>query len=284
MFSYHLKPVLLALALGTVSAWPALSAADPGEREWVRRYKEQQAERREAQRREGERAPRPAPAPPGLRGPTERPAPEAHRPPRGHDHDRGDRHRSRHWDDHRDPWSHTPRHHYHSPPAYRPGHYVHRLNPDAHVSLHFGRHYWFDNGYWYTPGPSGFVLVHPPAGVYLNALPPGYTLIRVGPNVYYQANGVYYSAAPSGGYQVVEVAPAEDDGRYEPPMVYPARGQSAEQQSTDEYECHRWAVGRAGFDPTLAALGQGPGGDEVSHGNYRRALTACLEGRGYSVR
>lgn len=32
--------------------------------------------------------------------------------------------------------------------------------------------------------------------------------------------------------------------------VYPAKGQSAEQQKKDEYECHQWAVKQTGFDPT----------------------------------
>ncbi len=32
--------------------------------------------------------------------------------------------------------------------------------------------------------------------------------------------------------------------------VYPAKGQSKDQQSKDEYACHQWAVERTGFDPT----------------------------------
>ncbi len=31
--------------------------------------------------------------------------------------------------------------------------------------------------------------------------------------------------------------------------VYPAKGQSPEQQKKDESECHKWAVGQTGFDP-----------------------------------
>ena len=34
--------------------------------------------------------------------------------------------------------------------------------------------------------------------------------------------------------------------------VYPAKGQSKEQQSKDEYACHQWAVQQTGFDPTRA--------------------------------
>ena len=147
--------------------------------------------------------------------------------------------------------------------------------------------------------------------------------------------------------------------------VYPAKGQSEQQLSTDRYECHRWAVSETGFDPTDlgesgpprtvrvpvpenkaagttgkgaiagalagvvlghgddklkntaigAAVGAAVGGAVEANGemkaqeqardeaqqraeemrrtkgekamrraNYRRALTACLEGRGYTVR
>jgi hypothetical protein len=33
------------------------------------------------------------------------------------------------------------------------------------------------------------------------------------------------------------------------PVVYPAKGQSAEQQKKDQGECHTWAVGQSGYDP-----------------------------------
>ena len=36
-------------------------------------------------------------------------------------------------------------------------------------------------------------------------------------------------------------------------FVYPQKGQSAEQQKKDEYDCHSWAVKQTGFDPTQAA-------------------------------
>jgi hypothetical protein len=32
-------------------------------------------------------------------------------------------------------------------------------------------------------------------------------------------------------------------------FVYPAQGQSPEQQRQDEFECHTWAVEQSGFDP-----------------------------------
>ena len=35
-------------------------------------------------------------------------------------------------------------------------------------------------------------------------------------------------------------------------VVYPAKGQTPEQQQRDKGECHVWAVGETGFDPTTA--------------------------------
>jgi len=36
------------------------------------------------------------------------------------------------------------------------------------------------------------------------------------------------------------------------PVIYPAKGQSAKQLDQDRYECHTWARGQSGFDPTQA--------------------------------
>ena len=32
-------------------------------------------------------------------------------------------------------------------------------------------------------------------------------------------------------------------------IVYPAKGQSAEQTEKDKFECYQWAKGQTGFDP-----------------------------------
>jgi hypothetical protein len=66
--------------------------------------------------------------------------------------------------------------------------------------------------------------------------------------------------------------------------VYPKNGQSAEQQATDRYECHRWAVNETGFDPTQPLGGVAPEQSTDMRASYSRAITACLEGRGYSVK
>ena len=66
--------------------------------------------------------------------------------------------------------------------------------------------------------------------------------------------------------------------------VYPRNGQSEEQQSTDRYECHRWAVDKTGFDPTRPAGNVAETDMTRNRSDYRRAEGACLEARGYSVK
>src|SRR6516225_2003241 len=63
------------------------------------------------------------------------------------------------------------------------------------------------------------------------------------------------------------------------PAPPPAAPPPAEPQSKDRYECHSWAAAQTGFDPTLAA----PGANQTLQDNYRRAMSACLEARGYGV-
>src|SRR6476660_3602945 len=37
------------------------------------------------------------------------------------------------------------------------------------------------------------------------------------------------------------------------PVVYPAKGQTAEQQGRDQFECHEWATKDTGVDPVALA-------------------------------
>lgn len=61
-------------------------------------------------------------------------------------------------------------------------------------------------------------------------------------------------------------------------FVYPSQGQSEMQLDRDRYECHLWSVDQTQFDPSMGYT------DAAQSGEYRRATTACLEGRGYTVR
>ena len=61
--------------------------------------------------------------------------------------------------------------------------------------------------------------------------------------------------------------------------ITPKNGQTQQQQWNDRYACHDWAVTQSGFDPTR----KDASADQTHRDDYRRALSACLEGRGYSV-
>jgi hypothetical protein len=38
------------------------------------------------------------------------------------------------------------------------------------------------------------------------------------------------------------------------PFIYPANGQTAEQQDNDNYHCYRWAMDQSGFDPSSGVV------------------------------
>ena len=130
----------------------------------------------------------------------------------------------------------------------------------------------------------------PTVGLHVHSLPAWRSVVVVGGVSYLLANGVYYRHYPDGGYVVVPppvpaaAAPLPADTAPAPrQFVYPRQGQSPERQSADEYDCHRWAADQSGFDPAAAATGQAAVAD-ARRPDYQRARSACLEGRGYTVR
>jgi hypothetical protein len=54
------------------------------------------------------------------------------------------------------------------------------------------------------------------------------------------------------------------------PVIYPRQGQSFEQQEYDSRECNRWATTQS------AAM--------ADAGVFQRAVEACMDGRGYTLR
>lgn len=131
-------------------------------------------------------------------------------------------------------------------------------------------------------------------GGVLGVLPAVATVLTIGAITYWVADGQYYRAVPSGGYVLVPPPEAVEPGRmaggdrpFSPPgpdrlYIYPRNGQSAEKQASDEYDCHKWAVGQTGFDPVNATLGTAAGSGQ--RGDYVRAQSACLDARGYTAR
>jgi hypothetical protein len=132
-------------------------------------------------------------------------------------------------------------------------------------------YYYYDNLYYtWNPGYNGYVVTDPP--------PVAGTDSGDGSDAsqYSSADGSadasqYSGAAPSprAGAQ----AGAAGDV-----YVYPRNGQNDQQTSNDRYECHSWAANQTGFDPTRGAQQSGTSAD------YRRALIACLDARGYTAR
>jgi hypothetical protein len=125
---------------------------------------------------------------------------------------------------------------------------------------------------------------------FLPILPLAYATYWYGGIPYYYANDVYYTYNPSyEGYVATDPPPVADssvgaegaapnlpapgDGAAIAGQIfmYPKNGQSAEQQATDKAECQQWASQQAG---QVAQNGS----------DYLRAMTACVEGRGYSAR
>jgi hypothetical protein len=172
------------------------------------------------------------------------------------------------------------------------GHAVRAL-PRGYVTVNSrGGPFFFGGGVWYRRGPSGFVVTRPSIGLFVPVLPSFYTTLWWSGVPYYYADNVYYRYYDGRGYQVV--APPSGDperteaaggaGSVQDIFIYPKNGQSEEQQSKDRYECHSWAVGQSGFDPTLPLGGVDESSAPARRADYQRAQTACLEARGYSVK
>jgi hypothetical protein len=176
------------------------------------------------------------------------------------------------------------------------GFYVHDLPRDrVIVGGPRGGRYWYSGGVWYSSGPRGFVVIGAPVGVFVPVLPPYYTTVWLGGVPYYYANDTYYAWRDTNQqYEVVDPPgdpnAASTDAPPPPPsqngdvFVYPKNGQSEEDQSRDKYECHKWAQGESGFDPTQPSGGVSPDQTNTKRAAYQRAMGACLEGRGYSVK
>jgi hypothetical protein len=175
---------------------------------------------------------------------------------------------------------------------YPPRGTVLRSLPDGYRPYYRGgSRYYFNSGIWYEPRGPEFVVVSPPPGLVVSALPPYYSTVWIGGAPYYYADDVYYSWEPDqNGYAVIDPPDNADAPSPPPPpvstksdlMIYPKNGQTKEQQAADQFECHRWAKGQTGFDPTQPDGGVS-GNVDTARNNYDRAMSACLQGRGYQV-
>ena len=63
-------------------------------------------------------------------------------------------------------------------------------------------------------------------------------------------------------------------------FMYPQRAQSEQQEAVDRDQCYQWAMNQMGYDPSGASAGL----TATQVNDYYRAMEACLDARGYSVR
>jgi len=131
------------------------------------------------------------------------------------------------------------------------------------------------------------MVVAAPIGAHVHTLPLGYVSFAIGPRSYFYVNSTFYLwnrdtrdyvvvEEPEGAATSLEAAQTPTDS---PSLfVYPNQGQDPALTQRDRYDCHLWAADQSGYDPTYSNQ------DAALRNDYRRAMTACLEGRGYTVR
>jgi hypothetical protein len=142
--------------------------------------------------------------------------------------------------------------------------------------------YYYANDVYYAPGPQGYTVVEQPPGTIAMAPPPG---IPIPPD-----NAVTEMGPVNNGVQQIAPAPPVSAGPPAPAVpppavaqaggnqlfIYPRQGQNADQQNRDRGECNNWAVSQTGRDPAKSGGQMDP--------DFQRAIGACLDGRGYTVK
>ena len=173
-----------------------------------------------------------------------------------------------------------------SRPYYKIGYRV-KVLPSSYIELRVGGSpYYYYSGMYYKRNLSGgYIVVSAPIGASVRTLPAGFIAFTLGLATYYYVNDTYYAwDEPRASYVVINkptgataAIQTETTGRI---FAYPNHNQDEELQAKDRYECHQWAVGETGHDPSLET-------DDLTdqdRQNYRRAISACLVGRDYTVK
>jgi hypothetical protein len=71
--------------------------------------------------------------------------------------------------------------------------------PPGYVQIGVGgTPYYYNEGVYYEPAPTGYVVVAPPLGAVVPELPPGVETIVTGDTMYFYAGGAFYVQGPQG--------------------------------------------------------------------------------------
>jgi hypothetical protein len=148
------------------------------------------------------------------------------------------------------------------------------------IGLSLAPRYYYPPAYYYPPPvyyyPAPNYVYPPPA---YSSPPPVYS----SPPPAYSAPPPTYSSPPSA--QAGPAPQAEPQITGGQIFIYPRQGQNDKQLLTDRNECHNWALDKTGYDPTKRPPADMPPPEIAKHStDYHRALGACLDGRGYSMR
>ena len=125
--------------------------------------------------------------------------------------------------------------------------------------FHGGGHAWHGSRVGWAPGPfwGGVGLGFGVGALYTYPWYPGYVVVDGPPTVIVEP-----SAAAASPPEATSARPA--------PVIYPRNGQSAEQTEVDRQACDRWATTQQ------SAL--------ADSSVFQRAVAACMDGRGYTLR
>ena len=128
--------------------------------------------------------------------------------------------------------------------------------------------------FWSVPAAADHWHIAPYFGFGIGVGGPYHGPYGYGPHIGVGVGGSYHPTPPP-------PAPGPAQGATQGALklyVYPSGGQSEAQIADDRYQCHTWAAGQSGYDPTLGA------GSRDDADGYTRAFTACMEARNYVVR
>jgi len=105
----------------------------------------------------------------------------------------------------------------HMGPPFRHGHVFAKL-PRGYRTVYVDRSpYYFYDGIFYRPGPTGYVVISAPVGAIVASLPLGHSRVSIGGALYFTFGGNYYRQVPQG---YVVAAPPPEVVVQPPPQIY----------------------------------------------------------------